>query len=233
VDLPTIAIVGDSHAMHLTSGLEDFYRDRANILLFSSIGCQPLLAKLQFSEMKPGANRCQALNEEVVRNLIALQPAAIVIGGYFSDFYSDYHRLEYFLKDFAANVATLRQAGVRSPIYIMGQVPTWSPDVSDLVIDDLLAGRKPPEVTRENLQSRSIETDALLAAHAWGENVHYISQVSKLCGDQGCRRFVGPRVPEDMIALDYGHYTASGSLNAAKNILAPVLDPVLNSAHPQ
>ena len=115
----------------------------------------------------------------------------------------------------------------------MGQVPTWSRDVSELVIDDLRAGRKPSDVTSEKLQSYSIEVDALLASRVWGENVHYVSQVGKLCSDKGCRRFVGPRVPEDMIALDYGHYTAAGSLNAAKNILAPVLDAVIAGAKPQ
>jgi peptidoglycan/LPS O-acetylase OafA/YrhL len=231
VENPTVVVVGDSHALHLIPGLKNVYRDRANILLFSSIGCQPLMAKMEWSKARPGSDRCQALNEEVIRNLVALQPAAIVVGGYFAEFYTDYHLLEDYLKDFAANVAALRQAGVLSPIFVMGQVPTWSPDVSDLVIDELRSGRKPSEFTRESLQSRSIDADAFLAAHAWGENVHYVSQVGKLCGDQGCRRFVGPRVPDDMIALDYGHYTAAGSRNAAKNILAPVLDPVLNTAH--
>jgi hypothetical protein len=36
-----------------------------------------------------------------------------------------------------------------------------------------------------------------------------------------------------MVALDYGHYTASGSINAAKSILGPALDPVIEGAKPQ
>jgi peptidoglycan/LPS O-acetylase OafA/YrhL len=225
LDEPTIVVVGDSHALHLISGLKTVYRDRANILLFSVTACEPLTAK--------GPARCEALNDEILRNIAALQPAAIVVGGYFAGFAADNELLREFLKKFDASVAALRQAGVRSPIFVMGQVPTWSRDVSDLVIDDLRAGRKPLDLTSDKLQSRSIEVDALLAAHVWGENVHYVSQVGKLCGVEGCRRFVGPRVPEDMIALDYGHYTAAGSLNAAKNILAPALDAVLAGTKPQ
>jgi len=225
MDRPTIVVVGDSHALHLVSGLKTVYRDRANVLLFSATACEPLTAK--------GSARCEALTDEILRNIVQLQPAAIVVGGYFAGFGADNALLQDFLNKFDANIAALRQDGVRSPIFVMGQVPTWSRDVSELVIDDLRAGRKPGDFTSEQLQSHSIEVDALLASRVWGENVHYVSQVGKLCGDKGCRRFVGPRVPEDMIALDYGHYTAAGSLNAAKNILAPVLDAVIEGAKPQ
>ena len=39
----------------------------------------------------------------------------------------------------------------------------------------------------------------------------YLSQFQAL--RRKCwRRFVGPRVPEDMIAMDYGHYTPPGSI---------------------
>ncbi|MGO9427283.1 acyltransferase family protein [Rhodoblastus sp.] len=233
LEKPTIAVIGDSHALHLIFGLKDIYRDRANILLFSAVGCQPLMAKVERSEPDPEAARCQAINEEVARNIVALQPAAIVVGGYFDHFYDEDSYFPQLMKDFDLNIAALRAAGVRSPIFIMGQVPTWSPDMTDLVVAELLAGRVPSEFSHDSLQRKSFNTEARLAAHAWGENVHYISQFGKLCGDQGCRRFVGPRVPDDMIALDYGHYTSAGSLNAAKNILAPFLDPIINGASPQ
>jgi peptidoglycan/LPS O-acetylase OafA/YrhL len=230
---PTIVVVGDSHALHLISGLKDVYRDRANIVLLSSIACEPLMAKVEWSRPNSDSTRCQAINEEVVRNIVALKPAAIVVGAYFAHFYDDDRYFSYFLKDFDANITALRQDGVRSPIFVMGEVPTWSPDVSDLVIGELRAGHRPSEFSRDSLQSQSIDMDKRLAAHAWGENVHYMSQVSKLCGEKGCRRFVGPRIPDDMIATDYGHYTTAGSLYAAKNILAPVLDPFINGAGPQ
>ena len=112
----------------------------------------------------------------------------------------------------------------------MGQVPTWSPGLPSLIGREVLAGKKPSEFSRENLNPESLALDARLAAHPWGENVFYVSQAAKLCGEEGCRRFVGPRTPEDMIAMDYGHYTPAGSNYAVKNILAPVLDPVLAAA---
>lgn len=232
-DLPTIVVVGDSHAVHLLSGLRAVYRDRANVLLFAAIACRPLLSKEDWSPRKGNSDHCQALNEEAVRNIVALKPAAIVAGGYYAEYFTDVRLLENFLKDFDANIAALRRDGVTAPVFVMGQVPTWKPDMMDIVIAELRAGKKPTEVTRDNLQPNSLEANELLAAHAWGENVHYVQQVPNLCGEKGCRRFVGPRVPDDMIALDYGHYTEAGSLNAAQNILRPALDPIIDAARGQ
>ena len=138
-----------------------------------------------------------------------------------------------FLEDFDANVKALRRAGVNSPIVVMGQVPTWDRAVPYLIGRELMADKGASEFTRDHLNSDSLETEARLAAHRWGENVIYISQVQALCGEKGCRRIVGPRLPEDMIAMDYGHYTPAGSNYAVKTILAPILDKILkDAAHP-
>jgi peptidoglycan/LPS O-acetylase OafA/YrhL len=231
-DLPTIVVLGDSHGQHLISGLKNVYRNRANILNFIVIACRPMMAKVEWSGSQLNSPRCQAINEELFRNIIKIQPAAVVVGGYYAGFSDTPDLIEDFMKDIDVNVSALRQAGFKAPVFIMGQVPTWKHDVMDLAIADLRAKRKPSEISPGELQDFSIEADRLMAAHSWGDNVHYVSQVHRLCGDQGCRRFVGPRVPEDMIALDYGHYTEAGSLNAAKNILAPVLDPIIAGARP-
>ena len=57
-----------------------------------------------------------------------------------------------------------------------------------------------------------------------------MSQAAKLCGADGCRRLVGPNLPEDMLAVDYGHYSVNGSIFAVKTILAPVIEQALAKA---
>jgi peptidoglycan/LPS O-acetylase OafA/YrhL len=225
---PTVVLLGDSHAMHLVRGLRTVYGDRINLVVMGAGGCAPLIAQSDWRVGLTGSPRCHAINQEVVRNIVEIKPDAIVVAAFFSEFFDGYLRyFPQFLKDFDANVAALRQAGVASPILVMGQVPTWSPTVPSLVGRELLAGETPPQVARDHLNSESIELDARFAAHPWGENVFYVSQAKKLCGDEGCRRLVGPRVPEDMISMDYGHYTPAGSVYAVKNILAPALDQIL------
>ena len=112
----------------------------------------------------------------------------------------------------------------------MGEVPTWSPLMPNLIGRELRAGKKPNEFSRDHLNPESLDVDAAFAAHRWGDNVLYISQARALCGPEGCRRLVGPRLPEDMISMDYGHYTPAGSVYAVRTILAPALDPILAAA---
>jgi peptidoglycan/LPS O-acetylase OafA/YrhL len=230
-DLPTVVLLGDSHALHLVGGMEKVYAGRANILLLGAGGCAPLIAQSDWRAGWAGTTRCQAINEEIVGDIVALKPAAIVVSAYFDEFYHSAVRpFPGFLKDFDANVAALRAEGVKAPVFVMGEVPTWSPGVPTLVGRAMLAGRGADEFSRDNINPGSLETDALFSAHAWGEGVVYLSQAKALCGERGCRRLIGPNAPEDMVAFDYGHYTPAASVYAVKTILASALDPALASA---
>ena len=59
------------------------------------------------------------------------------------------------------------------------------------------------------------------------EGVVYVSQADRLCGLEGCRRLVGPKLPEDMLAVDYGHYSVNGSIFAVKTMLGPVIEAMI------
>ena len=64
-------------------------------------------------------------------------------------------------------------------------------------------------------------------ARTGATGVRYVSQAAKLCGPEGCRRLIGENLPEDLLAVDYGHYSREGSVFAVKTILAPVIDAEL------
>ena len=124
---------------------------------------------------------------------------------------------------------TLHRDGVRS-IVVAGEVPTWAPWLPILVGRDLLETGKAPDFSRVGVRPDSLETDEALAARDWGEGVVYVSQAAKLCGPDGCRRLVGPNLPEDMLAVDYGHYSVNGSIFAVKTILQPAIEAALANA---
>lgn len=44
-------------------------------------------------------------------------------------------------------------------------------------------------------------------------------KAAKLCGARGRRRLVGPTSREDMLSVDYDHYSEKGSIFAVKTIL--------------
>ncbi|MCI4679881.1 acyltransferase [Rhodoblastus acidophilus] len=227
---PTIMIVGDSHAAVLFVGLEHEFAGRANVVAMTATYCMPLIENTPMDQGAGGTPRCHAINQYVFRQIRAIKPDVLVVGAYFASYASDHAWLypNYF-NDFLANVHRLHKDGVKN-IVIAGEIPTWSPFLPILVGLDVNTGKKPPEFSAIGLRPESRAADARLKKMDWGPGATYVSQAAKLCRAGECRRLVGDKLPEDMIAVDYGHYSFDGSIFAVKNILAPVIDPLLGKA---
>jgi peptidoglycan/LPS O-acetylase OafA/YrhL len=221
---PTILVVGDSHAAHLFVGLRAVYGGRANLLTLSSVFCVPLVENVAMDEGVAGTPRCRAINDYVFDQIRAIKPDVLVVGGYFAQYDHEANwRYPGYLDALVASARRLHADGVRS-IIVAGQVPTWAPILPILVGRDVLERGEAPEFSPIGVRPDSLETDRTLSAKNWGEGVVYLSQAANLCGAEGCRRLVGANLPEDLLAVDYGHYSLRGSAFAVKAILAPVID---------
>jgi peptidoglycan/LPS O-acetylase OafA/YrhL len=221
---PIILVVGDSHAAHLFAGLTEAFGDDANILTLSSVFCVPLVEHVEMNKGVAGTPRCRAINDYVFERIRAIKPDVLLVAGYFSQYDHEANwRYPGFLDALVQGAKTLHREGVRS-IVVAGEVPTWAPVLPILVGRDLLETGEASPFSRVGVQADSLETDKALAAKNWGEGVVYVSQAAKLCGPDGCRRLVGPNLPEDMLAVDYGHYSVNGSIFAVKTILQPVIE---------
>jgi peptidoglycan/LPS O-acetylase OafA/YrhL len=221
---PTILVVGDSHAAHLFAGLTEAFADKANILTLSSVFCAPLVEHVAMDAGVAGTPRCRAINDYVFDRIRAIKPDVLLVGGYFSQYDHEANwRYPGYLDAMIESARSLHRDGVRS-IVIAGEVPTWAPVLSILVGRDLLEHGETPEFSRFGVRPDSLETDRVLARKDWGEGVVYVSQAEKLCGPDGCRRLVGRNLPEDLLAVDYGHYSVNGSIYAVKTILGPVIE---------
>ncbi len=221
---PTILIVGDLHAAHLFAGLAEAYAGRANILTLSSVFCAPLVENVAMDEGVAGTPRCRAINDYVFREIAAIKPDVLIVGGYFAQYDHEANwRYPGYLDALVAGARRLHAEGARS-IIVAGQVPTWAPILPILVGRDVLDHGEAAEFSRIGVRPDSLETDRALAAKDWGEGVAYVSQAVKLCGAMGCRRLIGANLPEDLLAVDYGHYSLKGSVFAVRTILAPIID---------
>jgi peptidoglycan/LPS O-acetylase OafA/YrhL len=224
---PTILIVGDSHAAHLFTGLQEVYGAKANLLTLSSVFCVPLVENVAMDQGVAGTPRCRAINDYVFDAIRTIKPDVLIVGGYFAQYDHEANwRYPGFLDALVAGARRLHADGVRS-IIIAGQVPTWAPVLPILVGRDVLDHGRAPEFFQVGVRPDSLETDRALAGKDWGEGVRYVSQAAKLCGPEGCRRLIGESLPEDLLAVDYGHYSRAGSVFAVKTILAPVIDAEL------
>jgi peptidoglycan/LPS O-acetylase OafA/YrhL len=224
---PTILILGDSHAAHLFTGLQEVYGAKANLLTLSSVFCVPLVENVAMDQGVAGTPRCRAINDYVFDAIRTIKPDVVIVGGYFAQYDHEANwRYPGFLDAVVAGARRLHADGVGS-IIIAGQVPTWAPILPILVGREVVDRGKAAEFSQVGVRPDSLETDRSLAGKDWGEGVRYVSQAAKLCGPEGCRRLIGETLPDDLLAVDYGHYSRKGSAFAVKTILAPVIDAEL------
>ena len=227
---PIILVVGDSHAAHLFAGLTDVFGRTANILTLSSVFCVPLVEHVEMDAGVAGTSRCRAINDYVFEQIRKIKPDVLLVAGYFSQYDHEANwRYPGFLDALVEGARSLHRDGVRS-IIVAGEVPTWAPWLPILVGRDLLETGEALAFSRVGVQPDSLETDRALAAKDWGDGVTYVSQAARLCGADGCRRLVGPNLPEDLLAVDYGHYSVNGSIFAVRTFLAPVIEQALAKA---
>jgi hypothetical protein len=227
---PTIMVVGDSHAADLLTGVAEVFGAKANIITLLATFCAPLIEEINPRAGGTSTPRCQAISDYVFQRIRAVKPDVLLVGSYFSHYTNDQDWVyPDYLNAFVKNMRRLRQDGVHS-IVVAGEVPTWTPWMPILVGRDILDSGSTPEFSAVGVRAESLATDKALSAKDWGEGVVYVSQAAKLCDIRGCRRLVGPTPPEDMLSVDYGHYTANGSIFAVKNILGPVIEAEIAKA---
>jgi peptidoglycan/LPS O-acetylase OafA/YrhL len=228
--MPIILVVGDSHAAHLFAGLNEVFGARANLLTLSSVFCVPLVEHVAMDAGVAGTPRCRAINDFVFARIRAIRPDVLVVGGYFSQYDHEANwRYPGYLDALVEGARRLHADGVRS-IVIAGEVPTWVPILPILVGRDVLERGEASTFSKIGVRSDSLETDRSLAARNWGDGVVYVSEAQKLCGADGCRRLVGQSLPEDLLAVDYGHFSVKGSIFAVKTILGPVIEAAIEGA---
>jgi hypothetical protein len=87
-----------------------------------------------------------------------------------------------------------------------------------------------PVFSASGLDRRSLAVDASLRQQHFGAGVSYVSLIEKLCDDRGCRRRLGDDLPDDLMAVDYGHFSRRGSAHVVREILGPAIEEALAAA---
>jgi hypothetical protein len=211
----------------LFTGLRRVYGGKVNLMTLTSVFCAPLVDNVAMDQGVAGTPRCRAINDFVFDKIRAIKPDVLLVSGYFAQYDHDANwRYPDYLDALVAGARRLHADGIRS-IVVAGQVPTWAPILPILVGRDVLEHGEAEAFSPIGVRSDSLRTDEALAAKDWGESVVYVSQAGKLCGVEGCRRLVGSNLPEDLLAVDYGHYSVNGSEFAVRTILAPTIDAEL------
>jgi len=225
---PTILLLGDSHGAHLYTGLKTVFEEKANILQINASYCVPLVEHVNTNAGLAGTERCKTINDYIFARVRALKPDVIVVGAYFNVhindaawFYPD------FVEKFRAGAASLHEAGAGA-IVVAGQIPTWTQSLPFLAANEMLAEGATPMVTTRSLDQQSLALDVVLQREPWPDGVSYVSLVKGLCNDSGCKRRIGDDLPDDLMAIDYGHFSQRGSTMVVRDLLGPTIENALN-----
>jgi hypothetical protein len=223
-------VVGDSHAAHLLEGLSERLRGGANLVVLTATYCAPLMERVAIGAGETGTERCQAINDFVFDRIRAIKPDVLIVGAFFHQYLRERTFLyPGYVEALQKAVRGLHDEGVPA-IVIAGQVPLWTPWMRILVGREVLECGAASEFSGVGLNTDSLDVDRELKSLDWGAGATYVPQASALCGKDGCRRLIGPTLPEDMLSFDYGHYTAQGSDFAVRTMFAPAIDAALKKA---
>ena len=192
-----VLLLGDSHAAHLRSGIEELHPD---INLLQATGCNPILGAARQAH-------CGELLDNTFRQFLPKHQMDLILvsQSWFND-ESDIPRI-------GATVAYLRRFSPN--VVVVGQTPVFDRPEPDLLASDLRFGT---DLIRRHLVHEIPKLDARMDALANKEGWTYISAYKALCVDQ-CFLYASPGIP---LYRDRGHFTVAGSRLFAERALDPV-----------
>jgi peptidoglycan/LPS O-acetylase OafA/YrhL len=192
----SVLLWGDSHAQHLRHGLERQLPPDVSLMQVATAGCAPSLTDRQPDHL----GSCNRSNRFALDLITSGKPYTVLIA----------QGARHDRTDWVEFAAELRRQGVHQ-VVLVGPVPKWKPDLHRVVARNYWP--TPPRELRSHLDTRTIETDRLLAArYRDAAGLRYLSAIAVLCPGQGCLTYLGDDVKTGLITWDYGHLTPDSSL---------------------
>jgi peptidoglycan/LPS O-acetylase OafA/YrhL len=196
-DAPTVALWGDSYAMHLIPGL-----DGVPLVQMTKSACSPVLGMAQTTRRYDAAwtRECISFNDDVLKSIEAMPSVRVVIlSSTFGQVILDDGGPE----ALSRTVARVREMG-KTPL-VIGPTPRAMFDAGQCNAR-LAEGR--PILGRTDCNINGTDPDNAQVREALrSAGVEYLSPGSVLCATGQCVTRIG----DDILYQDTGHLTASGS----------------------
>ena len=203
----TVFLWGDSHAQALSAGLRGVLPAGVQLAQVTTSGCAP-----RVREINPDAasGRCRMANGYALERIAVLEPDLVVLA----------QILAHTETDWVALATHLRSLGARD-VLLVGPVPQWQPSLP-LVVTRFHWNANFERV-KEGLDPEMFALDRALGDQlAASPVIRFASVVTRLCNEAGCLATV-PNTDQQLIAIDAGHLSPSGSAYVATTILRPYL----------
>ncbi|MCV5751600.1 acyltransferase [Escherichia coli] len=207
---------GDSHAEAWSLGVRTLLNGRFPFYQKTSAGCYPSLkaSTVQTGDFKLA---CDNSNKVALESIAKIKPTVVIIAQH------DHHELT----DWKEIVSTLKNYGVKNVI-IMGPLPQWDPSLPKIIIKSKHWKKNQDYITDEGLNAEPFKTNSYMKEVAKNDGFIYISVTDTICHTTDGVNYCLARLPNgELSAVDYGHLTKDASILFAKNLISPILIPLL------
>lgn len=206
-DRPTIVLLGDSHAIRLSSFLAQMLdASRLNLVFYSAMYCAP-------GDLDSKKKGCPEYNRYVQQKIVALHPSALIVAENYILWQKEARENDSRFETTSWMHALGKfQAETGIPVLAVGQIPTWKNSLPAVLNSNFVRSGLPlPLRTYVGVTSESLAMDNNLKALVVQNGLTYFSLRDRLCDLDGCLVRVGPLIPQDLIVFDYGHLSSSGA----------------------
>ncbi len=201
---------GDSYAQALSAGLRALAPDGTSVAQVTTSLCRPAIAEVD-THVPDG--RCVRANGFALERIAALRPDVVILA----------QMNDHPLTDWAALTARLVALGA-GRVVLVGPVPQWRPSLPEVVTTHYWGA--PLQRAAHGLVADVLSNDRAAAERtAAVAHLAYASVVDRLCNGDGCLAVVPDSPDGDLIAVDSGHLTPSGSVFVVREVLSRYLLP--------
>ena len=209
--LGTAFLWGDSHAQALSYGLRRVLPDGYALAQVATSGCSPALGGgadvSAFAGNVEAAQACRDSNRFALSSIRALKPSLVFIAQTADHDKQDWNRI-------AQELHTL---GAKQ-VVLVGPMPQWLPALPLIVTK--YHWPLTEDYISTGLSARILQVDRTLRArYSSSRQLTFVSLVGGLCTESACRARVG----RELMVMDYGHLTPTGSDFVARTIIGPAL----------
>jgi peptidoglycan/LPS O-acetylase OafA/YrhL len=200
---------GDSHAQQYIYGVTHELPSEVGVLVAATSACLPNLPELDASP----AEYCRKSNQFAIEAIKDQKPDVVVIGQIIA------HDVSSSLPQLAAALASY---GVKHVI-VMGPVPRWETRLNQIILRKYWNAT--PTYIKDDVIKDVLDSDlALKAKYGKGEGgFQYVSIVDLMCGEQGCRTYIGADRKIGITTFDNSHLTPATSVYVAQTTLVPLI----------
>lgn len=207
---------GDSHAEALSLGLRTLLKTN-NIPFYqkTSAGCRASLTETNYQK-GIFKKACDYSNKLAIKSISEIKPKIVVIAQANNHDQTNWNDINKKLIEFGV-----------SNVILIGPVSQWKPSLPKVMIKPKNWNRHENFVSDIGLDLNLINLDKEMKKINYSTNIKYISLIDNLCKknnlDNNYKCRVRANSKEDLLQVDYGHLSKSGSIFVVNTIIAKEL----------